>query len=130
METKKNHYDLSLPYSIHSYINSLLQHVNNPSLTDNVFTTSPNYLVVISENGYFNKVSASLMQILGYSEVELLAISINKILVNGEFILDDSTSCYYFENAICSKEKKTIKFKWRLIPFVNEGAYAFVGWKI
>lgn len=70
------------------------------------------------------------MQILGYSEVELLSISINKILVDGKFILNDSISCYYFENAICSKEKKTIKFKWRLIPFVNDGAYAFVGWRI
>lgn len=130
METKKHQYDLSLPYSIHSYINSLLQHVNNPALTDNVFTTSQNYLVVISEKGYFNKVSASLIELLGYSEVELLSISVNKIVVDGKFVLEDTARNYYFENTICSKSNIAKKFKWRLIPYITEGAYAFVGWEI
>lgn len=130
METKKHQYDLGLPYSIHSYINSLLQHVNNPSLTDNVFATSPNYLVVISEKGYFNKVSSSLIKLLGYSEVELLSISVNKLVVDGKFVLEDTARNYYFENTICSKGNIAKRFKWRLIPYITEGAYAFVGWEI
>lgn len=130
METKKHQYDLSLPYSVHSYINSLLQHVNNSSLTDNVFTNSKNYLVVISEKGYFNKVSSSLIEVLGYSEVELLSIAVNKVLKDGKFILEDTARNYYFENTIRSKENKDKKIRWRLIPYISEGAYAFVGWEV
>lgn len=130
METKMNQHNLSLPYTVHSYINSLLQHVNNSSLTNNVFITAQNYIVVISASGYFNKVSLSFIKALGYSEVELLSVSVNKIVVEGGFILDNTARNYYFENTISCKGKNAKKIRWRLIPFVTDGAYAFVGSEI
>ncbi len=130
MEINKHQYDLSVPYSVSSYINSLLQHVNNPVFTDNVFANSNNYIVAISENGFFKKISPSLISSLGFSEVELFSKQANKIVTGSKFILEDNSRNYYFENSFCTKENTGLKIKWRLIPFVNEGTYVFVGWKI
>ena len=130
METKKNQYDLSLPFSINSYINSLLQHVNNSTLPDNIFQDSKNHIVVISNTGHFKKTSNSFFNLLGYSDIELLSISVKGVVVEGDFIFDNKATSYYFTNTICGPNKKSKKVKWRLIPDVMEDAYVFVGWEI
>ncbi|CAN5383322.1 hypothetical protein BH10BAC1_BH10BAC1_21280 [soil metagenome] len=130
METKKTHYDLSLPYSIHSYINSLLQHVNSASLTDNVFENAKNCIVVVSETGYLKKTSASFSQLLNYTEAELLPIPVKHLLTEGTFVCNNRAAAYYFENTITCKSGKSKTFKWRLIPDVMEGCFVFIGWEI
>ena len=130
MEIKKHQYDLSLPFGVSSYINSLLQHVNNPALSDNVFDTSKNYIVVISENGYFKKLSSSFIDLLGYSEEDLLPFAAEKIVLDGAFILSDSARNYYFETTIRCKDETYKRIKWRLLPYVSEGMYSFLGWEI
>ena len=130
METKKNHFDVSMPFSTNSYMNSLLQHVNNSSLPNNIFEHSKNHLVVISKSGHFKKISSSFFNLLGYSDIELLSISVKETVVVGSFIFDNKSPNYYFTNTISSKNNKRKNMKWRLIPDVVEDAYVFVGWEL
>lgn len=130
MEINKHQYDFTLPYRVCSYSDTLLQHLNNAALTENVFANSKNYIVVISENGFFKKISSSFISSLGFSEIELFSMPANNIVTGNKFIIGETSRSYYFENAVCVKDNTCLKIKWRLIPFVNEGNYVFVGWKI
>lgn len=133
METIKNHFDLSLPHSIDSYIKSLLHHTKNPGkvyIGDIVLEHSKNYIAILSKEGHFQNTSSSFAKLLGYSVEELRVIPLKDIIVNGDFTYLIKATAFYFENTICCKNKSTKKIKWRFIPDVIDDAAVFVGWVI
>ncbi len=81
MEIKNHQNDFSLPNNFQSYLDSLLLNVNSSSISDTIYKTSKNFLVVISDNGCFQKVSASFSKALGYSDAELLPFVSPQIVV-------------------------------------------------
>ncbi len=133
METKKNHFDLSLPHSIDSYIKELVhraKHPGNVYISDDALMYSKNYIAILSKDGYFKNTSSSLAKVLKYSVEELHTIPIKNIIVDIDFTHFVKMTNFYFENTICCKNKSAIKIKWRLIPDALDDAYVIVGWKL
>lgn len=133
MEAKKNNFNISLPHSINGYLNDLFQQSNNLYhilITNKAFENSKNFIVVISNEGYFKKISSSFIHSLGYSVEELHSIPIKELLSVGEFISKQNVVNYYFDNTICCKNNITKKIQWRLISDVIDDAMVFVGWEI
>lgn len=133
METKKNHFDLSLPHSIDSYIKSLVHHTKHPGkvyMSDSFIEESKNLIVVISKEGFFENASGSVKKLLGYSFEEIRTIPIKSILEEGDFNNSLKPTTFYFENTLNCKNKNTKRVKWRIVTDAFDDAFVFVGWEI
>lgn len=85
---------------------------------------------MISGSLFFNKVSTSFTDFLGYTREELLGTPLKSLIIKGDFPKQNKIDRYYFENKICCKDGTTKKIKWRLIPDVLEDNIVYVGWEV
>ena len=133
MEIGNQQFDITLPYSISSYLNDQLLKANNLYhllLSEKAFANSKNFIIVLSAQGHLKKSSISFINMLGYSDEELLSMPFKNLVVDGNVFMQNKTGNYYFENTICCNNNTVKRIKWRLIPDVMEDCVVFVGWEI
>ena len=98
----------------------------NPS---EILQNSKNLVLILSGDGKPQKISRSLYSTLGYSEDELINLEANKLLILGEFVLNNNSTAYYFDSVITCKGGKFKNITWRLIPNLLIDQFVFIGWE-
>lgn len=99
----------------------------NPS---EILQNSKNLILILSLDGKPQKISQSLYSTLGYSDDELMNSNANKLLILGEFMLNNNSTTYYFDSVIKCKGGINKKITWRLIPNLLIDQFVFIGWEI
>ncbi len=94
-----------------------------------VLQNSQNFILILSQDGRLKNMSGSLSNVLGYSEDELLAGPVNNLLAQGQFVLNNQLSDYYFQSKFRCKGGDERTIVWRLIPDLLINAFVFVGWE-
>jgi PAS domain-containing protein len=94
-----------------------------------VLHNTKNLVLVLSQDGRVKNMSASLSDLLGYSEDELLAGPVNNLLAQGKFVLSNQSPRYYFNSVIRCKGNVDRTITWRLVPDLFINAFVFVGWE-
>lgn len=87
-----------------------------------------NFVMILSPEGKIKSVSSSFANLVGYSELEILTLQVEKLFSEGEFSIDLLPRHYYIKSCIVTKEKKSQKIIWRLLPDVLINSIVFMGY--
>ncbi len=95
-----------------------------------ILQNSQNFILILSSEGKPQKISNSLYSALGYSDDELVNSNANRLLILGEFVLNNNVSSYYFDSVIKCKGGINKKITWRLIPNLLINEFVYIGWEV
>ena len=84
--------------------------------------------MILSPEGKIKSVSNSFANLVGYSELEILTLQVEKLFAEGKFSVDLLPKHYYFKSCIVTKEKNSKKIVWRLLPDVLINSFVFIGY--
>jgi hypothetical protein len=85
---------------------------------------------VVGEDGYFQRISKSFVEALGYDEETLFSRPASEFIVKEVKRKRDGCFAYYFENYYCCKNSRVIKIIWKKIPDACQGAVLAIGWEL
>lgn len=133
METNEQNISNSISFDNRSAFN---QSLRKNVCSDYFFTpseileNSKNFILILSNEGKPQKISWSFYSALGYANDELINSSTNKLLILGEFALNNNSSSYYFDSVIKCKGGINKKITWRLIPNLLINEFVYIGWQL
>ncbi|MBL0328993.1 MAG: hypothetical protein IPP64_06165 [Bacteroidetes bacterium] len=87
-----------------------------------------NFIMILSPEGRIKSVSNSFTNLVGYTELEILTLQMEKLFAEGAFSVELLPRYYYFNSCIVTKEKHSKKIVWRLLPDVLINSYVFIGY--